>query len=85
MAKPKSKPSATKQPSPYELMAARLQKIINAPAVQLARSALLYKQPEESQEDWERILEEIAESDNVKLARRDDGAVQVSWTVQMES
>ncbi len=68
----------------YERMALRVQKIINAPPAQRTRSALLFKQPDESPEDWRRLLDEIAENDNVTLAWRDDGGIQLFWVVQSD-
>lgn len=72
-------------PSPalaaYEQLAQRIQKIINSPAAQRARSALLIRQPNETPEDWQRLLDEIAENDNVTLAWRDDGGIQLFWVV----
>lgn len=76
-----AKKSAPRPPSSYELMAARLQKIINSPAAQKAKAALLYKADGESDADWERVIEEIGETDNVTIAHRDDGGVQLFWTV----
>ncbi|GAB7529063.1 DUF1654 domain-containing protein [Pseudomonas sp. 3A(2025)] len=71
-------------PSSYERLGLRIQKIINAPAAQKARSALLMRQPDELEDDWSQLLEEIAENDNVTLAWRDDGGVQVFWTIPKE-
>jgi len=65
----------------YEQLALRVQKIINAPPAQRSRSALLFKQPTESSEDWQRLLDEICENDNVTLAWRDDGGIQLFWVV----
>jgi hypothetical protein len=77
-------PSSTPSSSPasaYEQMAVRIQKIINAPPAQRTRSALLFRQPHESPEDWQQLLDEIAENDNVTLAWRDDGGIQLFWVV----
>lgn len=71
-------------PSSYERLGLRIQKIINSPAAQKARSALLMRQPDELEDDWAQLLEEIAENDNVTLAWRDDGGVQVFWTIPKE-
>lgn len=68
----------------YELMGARVQKIINGPTAQKSKSALIYKLAHETDSDWEQLLEEIAENDNVTLAHRDDGGVQLFWTVPKE-
>ncbi|HCN44281.1 MAG TPA: hypothetical protein DIT18_00365 [Pseudomonas sp.] len=70
--------------SSYEQLGVRIQKIINAPTAQRSRSALIFRLQHESPDDWETLLEEIAENDNVTLAHRDDGGVQIFWTVQKE-
>lgn len=82
MAKQSAAPPSA--PSPYERLGIRVQKIINSPTAQKAKAALLFRLPEESEEDWAQLLEEIAENDNVTLAWRDDGGVQIFWTVPKE-
>lgn len=59
----------------------RLQRAINSPAAQKSRSALLERKPEDHAEDWDQIMEELGDTDNVTLAYRDDGHVQIFWTV----
>ncbi|WP_219853657.1 DUF1654 domain-containing protein [Pseudomonas viridiflava] len=65
-------------------MGIRIQKIINSQTAQKARAALLFRLQDESEDDWAQLLEEIAENDNVTLAWRDDGGVQLFWTVPKE-
>lgn len=76
--------SASMSVSSYEQLGVRIQKIINAPTAQRARAALIFRLEHESTSDWETLLEEIAENDNVTLAHRDDGGVQIFWTVPKE-
>lgn len=76
--------AATRLPSQYELLAARLQKIINSPAAQKSKTALLYKAPDESEDDWTQVLGEIGETDNVTIAYRDDGGVHLFWVVPQD-
>lgn len=71
-------------PGPYERMGIRIQKIINSPTAQKSRSALIFRLTHELEDDWNQLLEEIAENDNVTLAYRDDGGVQIFWTVPKE-
>ncbi|WP_296267535.1 DUF1654 domain-containing protein [Pseudomonas sp. UBA6562] len=73
--------TAPQTPSSYVQLGTRIQKIINSPTAQRSKAALIYRLPDESSQDWETLLEEIAENDNVTLAHRDDGGVQVFWTV----
>ncbi|WP_178128850.1 DUF1654 domain-containing protein [Pseudomonas sp. ADAK18] len=82
MAKPSS--AAPTPPDAYERLAIRVQKIINSTNAQKAKAALIFRLPDEPVYEWERLLEEIAENDNVTLAYRDDGGVQVFWVVPKE-
>lgn len=70
--------------SSYERLGIRVQKIINAPTAQKSRAALIFRLPDEPVEEWDQLLEEIAENDNVTLAYRDDGGVQIFWVVPKE-
>ena len=71
-------------PDAFERMGMRAQKIINSPTAQKAKAALIFRLPDEPMDDWERLLEEIDENDNVTLAYRDDGGVQIFWVVPKE-
>ena len=75
---------AAAPPSSYERLGLRVQKIINSPNAQKAKAALIFRQPDEAVDEWERLFEEIAENDNVTLAYRDDGGVQIFWVVPKE-
>jgi Protein of unknown function (DUF1654) len=76
--------AATNPPGSYERLGLRVQKIINSPTAQKAKAALIFRLPDEPVDEWERLLEEIAENDNVTLAHRDDGGVQIFWVVPKE-
>lgn len=80
----KKAPAAPALPKPYEVLAMQLQRAINTPAAQKSKSALLEHLPGDRDEDWTRILEEIGETDNVTLAHRDNGKVQVFWIVPQQ-
>ncbi|MCF5224985.1 DUF1654 domain-containing protein [Pseudomonas syringae] len=62
----------------------RLQRAINSPAAQRAKSALLQRSRDDLAEDWDQIMEELGGTDNVTLAHRDEGHRQVFWTVPKE-
>lgn len=78
MAKPTAKPRVL---SSYEMLGMRLQKAINDPAAQKRKCAILERLPCDHTDDWAQILEELNDTDNVTVAYRDDGSVQVFWTV----
>ena len=71
-------------PSPYEVFGMRIQKIISSPKAQKDRMAVLDRQEGDNPDFWERLLEEISENDNVTIAHRDCGGVNVFWTVPEE-
>ncbi|MBA1296106.1 DUF1654 domain-containing protein [Pseudomonas lurida] len=71
-------------PDAYERLAVRVQKIINSTQAQKAKAALIFRLADEPEDEWQRLLEEIAENDNVTLAYRDDGGVQIFWVVPKE-
>ncbi|MEB0039844.1 MULTISPECIES: DUF1654 domain-containing protein [unclassified Pseudomonas] len=80
----KTTAATPKAPSSYELLGVRIQKIINSTHAQKSRTALIMRLPEELEDEWNQLLGEIAENDNVTLAYRDDGGVQIFWTVPKE-
>lgn len=71
-------------PDAYQSLAIRVQKIINSTNAQKAKAALIFRLQDEPEDEWQRLLEEIAENDNVTLAYRDDGGVQIFWVVPKE-
>lgn len=80
MAKAKVKPAQeVRQPTPFEVVGLRIQKIINSPAAQKLKSATVSKLPGESADDWDGVLELFGELDNVTLEFLDDGSVEISW------
>lgn len=78
------KPTPPAPVSSYALLGMRLQRAINSPAAQRSKSALLERYADDLDEDWNQVLEELDDTDNVTLAHRDDGHVQVFWTVPKE-
>lgn len=80
----KQKPQTPAEPTSYELLGFRVQRAINSPKAQLSKSVLLERSESDNPADWDRILEEIAENENVTIAHRDDGLVQLFWTVPKE-
>ena len=71
-------------PSPYEMFGERIKKIIGSPKAQKDKMAVLTRLEGDNPEFWERLLVEIGENDNVTVAHRDDGGVNVFWTVLEE-
>jgi hypothetical protein len=80
----KQKPQTPAEPTSYELLGMRVQRAINTPRAQTSKSVLLERSANDDPADWDRILDEIAENDNVTIAHRDDGLIQLFWTVPKE-
>jgi hypothetical protein len=80
----KQKPLTPTEPSSYDLLGLRIQRAINTPAAQQSKSVLLERSANDDGADWDRILSEIAENDNVTIAHRDDGLIQLFWTLPKE-
>ncbi len=65
--------------SPAEILAARLQTIIRSQSAQEARSAVIYKKPDEDQRHWDQIIAAINETEDVCINILSDGAARISW------
>jgi hypothetical protein len=78
------KPALPPTPKPYEVLALRLQRVINSPAAQRSKTALLERLESDPEDVWEQVMAELGDTDNVTLAFRDDGHVQIFWTVPQE-
>ncbi|NAT15799.1 hypothetical protein CU666_09240 [Pseudomonas syringae pv. actinidifoliorum] len=65
--------------SPAEILAARLQTIIGSQSAQEARSAVIYKNPDEDQRHWDQIIAAINETEGVYVKILSDGAARISW------
>ncbi|MEL7937634.1 DUF1654 domain-containing protein [Pseudomonas delhiensis] len=70
-----------RQPSGYDLLVGRLQRLISSPPVQRVRAATIRRQEDEAEEDWERLLEELRSNDGLEVEEGDDGAVTIRWQV----
>ncbi|WP_109512565.1 DUF1654 domain-containing protein [Pseudomonas ovata] len=77
----KSKTQSSPAPTSIDHLGARLQKVINSPSAQKNREAVIYKAPDELQDDWNQIMEAIIETEGVHVTPLDDGGVRVHWDV----
>ncbi|QXG34012.1 DUF1654 domain-containing protein [Pseudomonas viridiflava] len=65
--------------SPYQSLAQRIQRVITSPAAQSARSAYLYRAPEESEHLWDVLIDELGEAESVRTQALECGGVRVTW------
>lgn len=69
----------------YAALCNRVSRRINAPLAQRDKAAALDRLPEESEDDWNRVLDEIDENENVTIAQRDGTHARIFWTVPKEA
>jgi hypothetical protein len=65
-------------------MGLRVQKIINSPGAQKAKAATLYRSPDEPEDDWVQLMQDIGENNNVTIEHQEDGGEFIYWTVPSE-
>ncbi|MCG7598425.1 DUF1654 domain-containing protein [Halomonas sp. McH1-25] len=72
---------AAETPPSYLKLGQRVQRAVNTPRARMAHSVILERQPDESVEDWEAMLEELGTHGNVTITRFDDDSVGLRWNV----
>ena len=67
--------------SSYENLCQRVQRIINQPKAQSEKCAEIQRQPDDSTDDWARMLSDLGTIENVGVIPLDDSAevVRVRW------
>lgn len=73
------KAKAQSSPSSYELLGQRIQRVINSPRAQAEKCAEISRLPEERQEDWDRLLEELETLEHVTITPMEGEAVRLRW------
>lgn len=68
-----------RQLSTYNRLVRRVNRLITTPRAQVERQANLAPHPDDLPEDWERLLDEIQQTDGVAITRRPDGSIHVRW------
>lgn len=76
-----AKPAMTAAQAQRQVLRERVQRAIASPNAQKEKTALLERLDGDDPADWEEILAELAEHDNLSIAHRDERSVQIFWTV----
>ncbi|MBG7113824.1 DUF1654 domain-containing protein [Pseudomonas aeruginosa] len=79
MAAQKENTQAKGQVSPVEKVRLRVSAMISSPQAQAERRASIWKAQGDSEEAWLQVLEELAETDGLEMARGEDGVVALTW------
>lgn len=67
------------QISSYHRLVRRVNHYLSTPRALREGQANLHPQPEDRPEDWERLIDEIEQSEHAKVIRRTDGSLYVHW------
>lgn len=62
-----------------EKLGLRVSAMINSPLAQLGRKVLIHQLDTDSDQDWERIMELLLETDGLDMTFCDDGSVILQW------
>ncbi|XFB06401.1 DUF1654 domain-containing protein [Azotobacter salinestris] len=85
MSRARVKPSNQPQISSYERLALRIRDAISTPSAQAAQQTVISRRLDESPQDWERLLDEIRDTEGVRVTPQDDGRVRLSWYIEPAS
>ncbi|HBO6312432.1 TPA: DUF1654 domain-containing protein [Pseudomonas aeruginosa] len=67
------------QISPVEKVRFRVSAMVGNPRAQAERRASIWKAQEDSEEAWQQVLEELAETDGLEMSVGEDGVVTLTW------
>ncbi|OCT28239.1 DUF1654 domain-containing protein [Pseudomonas putida] len=62
-----------------EKLGLRVSAMINSPLAQFGRKVLIHQLDTDSDQDWERIMELLSETDGLDMTFCDDGSVILQW------
>lgn len=65
--------------SSLERLGLRVSEMINSPLAQLGRRVLIHRLDTDSDQDWDAIMELLADTDALEMTFCDDGSVVLQW------
>lgn len=66
-------------PNSYEHVGRRIQKMVSDPKVQKHQAVKITRREDEAPEAWERVLQELDETDGITVDRLDQDCVLIGW------
>lgn len=69
----------------YELVRRRIQRLISAPHAQKIQSVVVTRSEEESADAWLQVLQEIEETNGIRVDRLETGGVRIGWQEYCET
>jgi hypothetical protein len=71
--------SITFAPNSYEQLGRRIQRLVSDPGVQKVQAINLCRREDELPEAWERVLQELEETDGITVERLEGDSVRIGW------
>ena len=71
--------SITFTPNSYEHVGRRIQTMVSDPSVQKHQAVTITRREDESPEAWERVLQELEDTDGITIERLDPNCVRIGW------
>lgn len=69
----------TATPNSYEHVGRRIQKMVSDPKTQKLQAVSITRREDEAPEAWERVLQELDETDGITVERLDQDRVRIGW------
>lgn len=66
-------------PNSYEHVGRRIQRMVSDPSVQKHQAVTITRREDEAPEAWERVLQELDETDGITVERMDQDRVRIGW------
>ena len=70
--------------SSVERLRLRVSAMIRSPKAQVDRRATIWRLDTDTDEAWNQVLEELAETDGLEMIRNEDGTVLLKWQPEEE-
>jgi hypothetical protein len=68
----------------YEHVGRRIQKMVSDPRVQKHQAVSITRREDEAPDAWERVLQELDETDGITVDRLDQDCVRIGWKGYIE-
>jgi hypothetical protein len=63
----------------YEQVGRRIQRLVSDPNVQKVRTIKIARRADESPAAWERVIQELEETDGITVERLEEDSVKIGW------
>ncbi|WP_460152798.1 DUF1654 domain-containing protein [Pseudomonas sp. S2_B07] len=63
----------------YEQVGRRIQRLVSDPNVQKVQTIEIARRNDESPSAWERVIQELDETDGITVERLEDDSVRIGW------